>query len=128
MLEDFPEETRNRLTAKAEEMLAVKLFNLNLKKDEALPRVTVVDFDEFANYWEWILDKETPEEKYLFSMYLDIIEEGESFFAQQHLFDIQITVENREAVLSGFNTGKENRLSGLQHKRNTFIDYSDDEY
>lgn len=128
MLEDFPEETRNRLTSKAEEMLAVKLFNLNLKKDEALPRVTVVDFDGFINYWEWILDKGTPEEKYLFSMYLDIIEEGESFFAQQHLFDIQITVENRAAVLSGFNTGKENRLSGLQHKRNTFIDYNDDEY
>ena len=126
MLEDFPEETRNRLTAKAEEMLAVKLFNLNLKKDEALPRVTVVDFDDFVNYWEWILDKETPEEKYLFSMYLDIIEEGESFFAQQHLFDIQITVENREAVLSGFNSGKENRLSQLpKHKRNTF-NYGDE--
>lgn len=117
---NFPPEISGKLKSKAEEMLHDKLAALGLNPKTCIQRVTVKNFDDFENYWEWILDKEKSNETYLFSMYLDIISTSNdgNFYIQQHLFDIQMTMENKDMILNGFKQGNETRMSSINRLKN----------
>lgn len=111
---NFPPEVSKKLQALAKELLHDKLSALGLNPDANTHRVTVKDFPEFENYWEWILDKDKPGEHYLFSMLVDVIEHKKEFYFQQHLFDVPMTLENREVIIGGFRQDGESRMSSLK--------------